>query len=129
MVARLAQSEEPAVADFLRGLEQIHVNVVGLDDGNRTEVKEVILGLREKLQSGGWERIVTVQENKQDVGVYLKTRGEEAVEGLVVTVLEGDSEAVIVNIVGDIRPEKLAIVGERFHLEPLKKVGEALNKS
>jgi hypothetical protein len=34
--------------------------------------------------------------------------------------MQGDGHAVFVNVVGDIRPEKLAMVGERFNIEPLK---------
>jgi len=50
----------------------------------------------------------------------MKTRGPEAVEGIVVTVLEDKGHAVFVNLVGDIRPDKLNTVGERFNIEPLK---------
>jgi hypothetical protein len=58
----------------------------------------------------------------------IKTRGEEAVEGLVITVLEGKGEAVLINIVGDIKPEKLGAIGERLNIKPLKKVGRSLEK-
>jgi hypothetical protein len=65
---------------------------------------------------------------KDDVGVYMKMRGPEAVEGLVVTVIEGKGHAVLVNVVGDIRPEKLQVLGERFNLEapqaPARENGE-----
>jgi hypothetical protein len=72
--------------------------------------------------------VVAVQQKNQDVGIYAKLRGEEAVEGVVVTVLEANREAVLINIVGDIKPEKLAVVGERFNIEPLKKLGPLLKK-
>jgi hypothetical protein len=127
MVARLTQKEEPEVADLLRGLQLVHVNVVGLDDKNRAEVLEQVEKVRAQLEAKGWERIVTAQEKNQDVRIYVKTRGEEAVEGLAITVLDGKHEAVLVNIVGDIKPEKLATLGERLKLEPLKKAGEALH--
>ncbi len=34
---------------------------------------------------------------------------------------------MFVNVVGDIRPEKLALIGERLNIEPLKKAGEAIS--
>ncbi|MDX1953644.1 MAG: DUF4252 domain-containing protein [Verrucomicrobiota bacterium] len=122
MVSDLARKSEPEVADAIGGLKQIRVNVLGLDDTNREEVQKQIKAVRSSLSKDGWERIVTARKENQDVGVFLKMRSSEAVEGIVVTVLNGESEAVLVNVVGDIRPEKLAIVGERFNIEPLKEM-------
>ncbi len=120
MAARLAAKEEPEIADLLKGIQSVRVNVVGLDDGNRAETQARIKAVRGELDSKGWERVVMVSEKDQDVGIYLKTRGQDAVEGLVVTVIENNKQAVLVNIVGDIRPEKLADLGEKLGIEPLK---------
>jgi len=128
MVARLAEKSEPEAAELLRGLQLVRVNVIGLTDENRDEMEKRIKAIRSKLDAQGWERIVTAQQKDEDVGVYLKTRGTEAVEGLVITVLDGKREAVLVNIVGDIKPEKIAVVGERLNIEPLKKIGEKIEK-
>ena len=128
MVARLTEKNEPEVAELLRGLHTVRVNVVGLDDGNRAEMEKRVKKIRGDLDAQGWERIVTAQKKDEDVGVYLKTRGEEAVEGVVVTVIEGNREAVFINIVGNIKPEKIAVIGERFNIEPLKKIGQAVEK-
>ena len=49
-------------------------------------------------------------------------RGEETIEGLVVTVISGGREVVLVNIVGDIKPEQIATLAERFNIDPLKDV-------
>ena len=65
---------------------------------------------------------VREQPNGDDVQIYAKMRGEEAIEGLVVTVIEGNHEVVLVNIVGDIKPEQIATLAERFNIDPLKKV-------
>jgi uncharacterized protein DUF4252 len=128
MVARLAEKSEPEAAELLRGLQLVRVNVVSLNDENRAEMEKRIKAIRTKLDAQGWERIVTAQQKDEDVGVYLKTRGAEAVEGLVITVINGNREAVLVNIVGDIKPEKIAVVGERLNIEPLKKIGEKFEK-
>src|ERR1051326_9253536 len=110
MVARLAEKSEPDVAELLRGLQLIRVNVIGLDDDNRGEVEKRVKKIRGELDARGWERVVTAQKKDEDVGVYLKTRGAEAVEGLVVTVIDGNREAVLINIVGDIKPDKVAVI-------------------
>lgn len=128
MVARVLQQSEAEAADILRGLERVRVNVVGLDDGNREEVQKRVEAIRKQLDKDGWETVVTVKEKAEDVGIYVKTRGEEAVEGIVVTVLDGKRNAVLVNIVGNIRPEKLALLGEKLDIKPLRKAAEKLKK-
>ncbi len=128
MAARLTEKSEPEAAELLRGLQDVRVTVIALDDDNRAEIQKRIKQIRTDLDARGWERVVTAQKKDEDVGVYLKMRGAEAVEGIVVTVLEANHEAVLVNIVGDMKPEKIASIGERFNIEPLKKVGEAIGK-
>jgi hypothetical protein len=128
MAARLVEKDEPQIADVIRGIKLIRVNVIGLTDENRAEMQQRVGKIREQLDTQKWERIVTAQQKDEDVGVYLKMRGEEAVEGLVVTVLSGNKEAVLVNIVGNIQPDKIALIGERFNIEPLKELGEKLPK-
>jgi hypothetical protein len=128
MAARLVEKHEPQVASVIRDVKHIRVNVIGLTDENRAEMQQRVQKIREQLDHQKWERIVTAQQKDEDVGVYLKMRGEEAVEGLVVTVLQGDREAVLVNIVGNIQPDKIAMIGERFNIEPLKELGEKMPK-
>jgi hypothetical protein len=128
MVARLAEKQEPEAAELLRGLQMVRVNVLGLDDENRADVQKRVAKIRSDLDGHGWERVVTSQKKDEDVAIFLKMRGSEAVEGLVVTVVEGNRQAVLVNIVGDIKPEKIAVVGERLNIEPLKKIGQAIDK-
>jgi hypothetical protein len=119
MVAALTKKTEPEVADVIKGLKQIRVNVLGLTKANREEMTQRISDVREKLDKAGWERIATVVEKHNDVGVFLKMKDATAVEGLCVTVNDG-KQVVLVNVIGDIRPEKLSMVGERFNLDALK---------
>jgi hypothetical protein len=129
IVAKLAATQEPEVAELLGGLKRIRVNVIGLDEANRDEIGDRMEKIGADLDRQGWERIVTARDAGELVNVFLKTRGQEAVEGIVVTILQDDKEAVLVNVVGDIRPEKIATLGERFNLEPLKQAGRAIHKS
>lgn len=128
MVSKLTQKHSPEVADLLSGLKAIRVNVIGLKEDNREEIEKRVQGLRAELETKGWERVVSVQKPKEDVAVFMKLRNSEAVDGLVVTVLDAGREAVLVNIVGDIRPEKISNIAERFNIEPLKKLGPVAAK-
>ncbi len=127
MAARLVEKEEPEAAKVLGGLKSIRINVIGLNDDNRADLKERMNTIRTQLTQKGWDRLVTVQEKNQDVGIFTKVRGKEAVEGITVTVIDGDKEAVFINVVGDIRPEQLADVADRLNLEPLKRISMAMD--
>jgi Domain of unknown function (DUF4252) len=129
MAARLTSKEEPEVTDLLKGVEAVRVNVIGLDDRNRAETQARVRTIRGQLEAKGWERIVTAKDKDQDVVIYLKTRGQEAVSGLAVTVLDGERQVVLVNIIGDIRPEKLALLGEKLDIDPLRKLGQMSSKT
>ena len=129
LAASLLQKEEPDVAQLLNGLQLVHVNVIGLNEDNRNELEKRSQKLRQELDSNGWERIVSAQNRDQDVGIYLKTQGKDTVQGLVVVVMEGNRQIVFVNVVGNIKPEQLALLGDRLHIDPLKKLGDATQKS
>ena len=73
--------------------------------------------------------MVKVQESTQDVAIFVKHRGDEAIEGVVITILEDSKQAVFINVVGDIRPEKIALIGERLGIEPLQRAGKLATKS
>ena len=121
MVAGVIKKPEPEAADLLKSLRSIRVHVIEMKDDNRKEMLERIKSIRTDLDAKGWERVVSAKQKKEDVAVYLKTKAEEAIEGLVVTVVDGDKEAVLVNIVGSIKPEQIATIGDKLNLPPLKK--------
>jgi Na+-translocating ferredoxin:NAD+ oxidoreductase RnfG subunit len=129
LAARFVEKEEPEVARLLRDVQLVHVNVIGLNDGNRDELEKRTQKIRKELDSKGWEHIVTAQKDEQNVGIYLKTRNKDTIQGVVVLVTDSKEAAVFVNIVGDIKPEQLAMLGEKLHIDPLKKAGDAIEKS
>ena len=128
LAARTVEKQQPDAARLLRGVQLVRVNVIGLTDENRAEMTKRVQRIRHDLDAQGWDHNVTVQEkNGEDVGIYTKTRGGEALAGLVVAVIDPKDEVVLINIVGDIRPEQVAALGEKLDIKPLKDVGAALN--
>jgi Na+-translocating ferredoxin:NAD+ oxidoreductase RnfG subunit len=117
------------VAQLLNRLQLVRVSVIGLNDENRADLEKRAQKVRKDLEGKGWERIVKVVKQEQDVGIYLKTQGKDTVQGLAVVVLDGKQQAIFVNIVGDIKPEQLALLGDRLHIEPLKKIGQMTEKA
>jgi hypothetical protein len=128
LAARLVEKDQPEVSKVLNGLKLVRVNVIGLDDENRAELQKRAEKIRKDLAGKGWERIVTAQQKGQDVSVYLKMAEKGTVQGLAAVVLDGKEHAVFANVVGDIKPEQLAMLGEKFHIDPLKDIGNSAQK-
>jgi hypothetical protein len=130
LTAQVVEKQQPDAARLLRSVQLVHVNVVGLTDENRAEIQKRVRQIRHDLDAQGWDHNVAVQDkDAQDVGVYTKTRGGEALAGLAVTVIDPKGQVVLINIVGDIRPEQVAVLGEKLNIEPLKDVGAALKEA
>jgi len=125
LASKLVEKEDAEVGKLLKCLQSVRVTAIGLDDENRADLKKRAEKIRAEMENKGWERIVTAQKEDKNVGVYLKSRDKDTVEGIVVLAIEGDSKAVFVNIVGDIKPEQISRLGEKLHIDPLKKLGEA----
>jgi uncharacterized protein DUF4252 len=128
LAAHFIEKDEPEIAKVLNGLQLVHVNVIGVNDENRADLESKAQKIKKQLEGKGWERIVMAQQQEQNVAVYLKTENKDTVQGLVVTVMDGSKQAVFVNIVGNIKPEQLSMIGERLHIEPLKHLGKANEK-
>jgi hypothetical protein len=122
--ATLVSKEEPQAAAVLQNLKHVRVNVVSLSDANRSQAIERVKAIRHDLETQGWFQIVSVREPPKgdDVQIYAKMHDDEAIEGLVITVISGAREVVLVNIVGDIKPEQIASLAERLNIEPLKNI-------
>lgn len=122
--SKLTARQEPEASELIGNLKHIRVNVVGLDDSNRKDSVAKIDSIREKLESQGWTQMVAVREGDggDNVNVHVKQRGEDVIEGLVVTVIDKKGEAVFVNIVGNINADQIAKVAENLNIEPLKKI-------
>lgn len=123
--AKLAATQEPEAAELLNNIRHVRVNVVGLDESNKAATVARVQKIRAELEQAGWERIVTVHEPRSagadDVAVFMKS-DDDTIHGVVVTVIEHKGNAVFVNVVGNIRAEQLAKLGEKFDLKPLQRL-------
>jgi hypothetical protein len=128
--AKIAATHDKEAAALLGNLTRVRVNVVSLDDSNREGAMAHIAEIRRKLEGQGWNKMVTVREKNDgdDVNVHIKQRGEDAIAGLVVTVIDHKGEAVIVNIVGNVTAEQIAKVGRELDIEPLHGIKLKLKK-
>jgi hypothetical protein len=128
LAAQLVDKEQPDAARLLRSVQLVRVTVVGLTEENREEMQKRVQKIRQDLDGRGWERNVNVQgKDGEDIVVHTQTRGAEALAGVAITVID-PKNAVLVNDVGDIRPEQIVALGESLNIKPLKEIGGAIKK-
>jgi len=128
IAAKIVAREQPEVARLLGSIESVHVRVVGLDEGNRAAVLKRVDEVRSELARAGWQKIVSARDGGDDVAIFMQTTADETIEGVALTVLGGDSEAVFINVVGSIRPEELAEIAEALRVPHLAHVAAIIEK-
>src|SRR5215468_6352709 len=120
LATRVVEKQEPDVARLVGGLQLVHVNVIGLDENNRPEIEQRMAKVSKELGGKGWQRIVSAQQQGKEANIFLKMTDKGVVQGLVAMVMDGKEHAVFANIVGEIRPEQISILAEKFHIDALK---------
>lgn len=128
IATRIVAKQEPEVAKLLESIDSVRVRVVSLDEGNRAAVQKRMGEVRADLAKSSWQKVVTAKDAGNDVAIYMCTKSDEVIEGVAVTVLNGDSEAVFINVVGSIRPEQIAEIAEALHVPHLATLTAAIEK-
>lgn len=119
MVAEAASESNPEFTELLSNLRAVQVRVFDTDVRQRDAVEQQRATLIDDLTSQGWETVVRVREDGEDVNIQLKTR-DNAIAGLVVLVTESGGESVFINIVGNISPKELGRLGRALGIDPLE---------
>jgi hypothetical protein len=122
LAARFVEKQEPEAAKLLNAIKQVRVNVIGMEDANREDLQKRAQKVRADLSKAGWEKLVTAQKQGQDVSVFLKMDEQSTIQGITVVVIDGSKQAVFANIVGDVKPEQIAMLADKLNIEPLKKI-------
>ena len=120
MIGSFAKSEDPEVAEILSNLEFIKVRVYNLN-GKAEKASSTIDRVSKKLRAEKWETLVTVNNNEdnQKVRIFSKTTNN-IIDGIVVMVVSPEKEggeAVFINIVGEIDPNKIAKITDNLNID------------
>jgi hypothetical protein len=100
--------DEPETRDLLRSLDGVRIRIYEID-GDAGRVAQRIFTMSEHLQEDGWEPVLLVRDKDEEVHMLLRM-DKEHISGMIVLVSDGESEAVIVNLMGEIRPEQFGDV-------------------
>ena len=113
-VSALSAREDPEAAELFNRLHGVRVSV--FENPSMTEAKvDYVKTISSKLAEQGWESVVTVNSDDEQVRIFMKFDGTD-VEGITVMALEED-EAVFVNVIGELKPDELGKVMENFDIE------------
>ena len=120
MVGSFAKAEDPEVGEILSNLEFIKVRVYNLN-GKVDKATATIDSVSKTLRADNWETLVTVNDNEdnQKVRIFSKTTNT-VIDGIVVMVVSPEKEAgeaVFINIVGEIDPDKIAKITDTLDIE------------
>lgn len=117
LVVEASRREDPGLADVLSRLKAVQVRSWDVEMSQRADIERHAETFTQRLSRGGWETVVRVREVGQNVGVFLRESGD-LISGLTIVVVE-DGEATFVNIVGDIDPSEVGMIGQRFNIDGL----------
>ena len=120
MVGTFAKSEEPELGEMLSKLEYIKVRVYNLN-GKAEKANTTIDSVSKKLKANKWETLVTVNDNEENQKVRIFSKSTKTViDGIVVMVVSPEKEAgeaVFINIVGEIDPNKIAKITDKLGID------------
>jgi len=120
MIGRFADDGDPEVASILSNLESIKVRVYNLN-GELEEANSTVERISSQLKTEDWETLVTVNDNEENQKVRIFSKStDDVIDGVVVMVVSPEKdagEAVFINIVGEIDPEKIAKVTETLKID------------
>ena len=111
-----AAKNDPEAAAILEGLEGVRINVYSTG-GEVAPAIDQLQNAKNMLSNQNWEPIIQVNEDRQNVQVFIKANGE-GVQGLTVMAVDAD-DAVFVNILGSIDPENLGAIMDQFDVDLL----------
>lgn len=94
--------EEPETATLLRSLDGVRVRIYEID-GDPAKVSARIQRMAAHLRKDRWEPVMLVREEGEETHMLVRQRGERIL-GLTLITSDGASEAVVINVMGDIDP-------------------------
>jgi hypothetical protein len=113
-VGAMAAKEDPEAAQVFSQLKGVRVSTYNTA-GDPAAAMEQLQAVKSKLQSSDWEPVVQVNEDGEQVQIFLKISGE-LIDGLVLMAVDGE-EAVFINVLGSLDPMQLSQVMQNFDVD------------
>jgi hypothetical protein len=100
--------DDPEVRELLKGLDGVRIRIYEIDaDAGRVATR--IDNMSRHLQDNGWEAVMLIREEDESTHMLLRTVDGQ-ICGMTVLVSDGESEAVVINLMGEIQPQQFGDV-------------------
>ena len=96
--------DDPETAALLRDLDGVRIRIYEID-GDAGRVVGRMERMGDHLQEGGWEPVMLVRDETESVQMLAKISAG-TIRGLTLLSTDGDSEAIVINLMGEIQPER-----------------------
>ena len=114
LVGSLSAEEDPEAAALFSRPNGWRVNVFENREISPEGV-DFVKDTSSKLAALGWESVVTVNQDQEQVRIFMKL-SDGQVEGITVMAVEA-TEAVFVNVIGNLNPAELEKVMDNFDVK------------
>ncbi len=120
LITQAIPEEDAEAVGFISRLLSVRLHVYEGIDGNVPRLAENMNEISGGLEQEGWERIVRVREDDDQVDIFLRfSEVEEVIYGIAVMVVSKSGEMVLANIAGDISFDDISSLGRRFDIDAL----------
>jgi hypothetical protein len=96
--------DDPETQALLRSLDGVRIRIYEID-GDPARVATRMDDMSRKLAGTGWERVLLVREAQEQAHMLVRF-DDDRICGMTVLVSDGDEEAVVINLMGDIQPQQ-----------------------
>ena len=113
-VGLMSGDSNPETSEMLSQLKGVRVFGYPIED-DPTVARQKFGEVKSNLRSKGWEPVVQVNEDDEQVLIYMKMEGG-SMEGMTVMKVD-DEEVMFINIIGQIDPRKLGEMMDNFDVD------------
>jgi len=100
--------DDPETARMLRGLEGVRIRIYEID-GDPARVAARMHRMGQHLKQDGWESLALIRDRDEETQLLVRIKDQQ-ICGMTVLTSDGKSEAVVINLMGEIRPEQFGDV-------------------
>lgn len=124
--------DDPEAEALLRSLDGVRIRIYEID-GDAGRVLARMGRMSDELQADGWEPVMLVRSEGEQAHMLVKVVDAQ-IRGMTVLVCDGESEAVVINLMGEIEPQQfggvmVALDVDAAGAQAVEVAGEAADES